>query len=253
MQSVYLIGIVFKKNYILLAYIIVLLLYLQSNMKNLQIHIEISPNLYLKNPDSSELGRKIVTSSIEMISELGFETFTFKKLGERIDSPESSIYRYFENKHTLLIYLVSWYWSWIEYQLVFATTNIDSPIEKLKKIVKILVEPTSADLPTTYMDEILLSDIIITESVKAYHTKEVDHENEKGFFQTYKKVVQRVSDIVLEVNSEFKFPHMLISTVIEGAHQQKYFAKHLPRLTDVEQGKDTISEFYTNMVLKVIQ
>ena len=241
-----------KVKTILLAYVIVILLYLQLNMKNLQIHIEISPNLYLKNPDSSELGRKIVTGSIEMISELGFEIFTFKKLGERIASPESSIYRYFENKHTLLIYLVSWYWSWIEYQLVFATINMNSPIEKLKKIIKILVQSTSVELPTTYMDEILLSNIIVTESVKAYHTKDVDYENEKGFFKTYKEVVQRVSDIVLEVNAEFKFPHMLISTVIEGAHQQKYFAEHLPMLTDVEQGKDTISEFYTNMVLKVI-
>ena len=123
-------------------------------MKNLSIHIEISPKLYLKNPDSSDLGRKIVSSSIKMISELGFETFTFKKLGERIESPESSIYRYFENKHTLLIYLVSWYWSWIEYQIVFATNNIDSRIEKLKKarleaglkqaeVTKKLAEPQS--------------------------------------------------------------------------------------------------------------
>ncbi len=232
---------------------IVILLYLQLNMKNLKIHIEISPKLYMKNPDSSELGRKIVASSIEMINELGFETFTFKKLGERIESPESSIYRYFENKHTLLIYLVSWYWSWIEYQLVFATINIDSPLEKLKKTIKILVQPTSVDLPTTYMDEILLSNIIVTESVKAYHTKEVDHENEKGFFKTYKQVVQRVSNMVLEVNRKFEFPHMLISTVIEGAHQQKFFAEHLPGLTDAKHGKDTISEFYTDMVLKVVR
>jgi len=221
-------------------------------MKNLQIHIEISSKLYLKNPDSSELGRKIVSRSIEMINELGFETFTFKKLGERIESPESSIYRYFENKHTLLIYLVSWYWSWIEYQLVFATINIDSPIEKLRKSINILVQPTNADLPTTYIDEILLSNIIVTESVKAYHTKDVDDENEKGFFKTYKQVVQRVSNMVLEVNREFECPHMLISTVIEGAHQQKFFAKHLPGLTDTEKGTDTIAQFYTDMVLKVV-
>jgi len=224
-----------------------------TEMKNLQIHIDVSPELYLKNPDSSELGRKIVSGSIEMIHKLGFENFTFKKLGESIDSPESSIYRYFENKHTFLIYLVSWYWSWIEYQLVFATINIDSPIDKLKKTIKILVQPAKADLSTTYIDEILLSKIIITESFKAYHTKEVDDENEKGFFKTYKQVVKRVSNIVLEVNNKFEFPHMLISTVIEGAHQQKYFAEHLPALTNVKQGKDSISEFYVNMVLKVIQ
>jgi len=236
---------------------IVILLYLHLNfltpMRNLQIHIKVSPGLFLKNPDSSELGRKIVSKSIELINELGFELFTFKKLGERIESPESSIYRYFENKHTLLIYLMSWYWSWIEYQLVFATTNIESALEKLKKAINILTQPTNVDKSTSYINEVLLSKIIITESIKAYHTKDVDVENKKGYFKTYKKVVERVSNLVLEVNNSFDYPHMLISTVIEGAHQQKYFAEHLPALTDVKKGKDTISEFYTKMVVEVIK
>jgi len=222
-------------------------------MKNIQIHIEISPELYLKNPDTSELGRKIICNSIEMINELGFETFTFKKLGLKIESPESSIYRYFENKHTLLIYLVSWYWKWIEYLLVFTTANISSPVERLTRSLSILTNPISLNHPKSYIDEELLSRIIITESVKAYHTKSVDDENERGFFQTYKKVVQRISNLVLEVNPKYEFPHMLISTVIEGAHQQKYFAEHLPSLTDVNKEKDSISEFYTNMVFQVIK
>ena len=189
-------------------------------MKNLQIQIEVNPNLYLKNPESSDLGRNIVSNSIEMINELGFEAFTFKKLGKKIESHESSIYRYFENKHTLLIYLVSWYWSWVEYRLVFATANISSSIEKLNNAIEILTQPMLVDQSISHIDEVLLSKIIITESVKAYHTKDVDDENKKGYFKTYKQVVQRVSDIVLEVDKEFKYPHMLISTVIEGAHQQ---------------------------------
>ena len=222
-------------------------------MKNLQIHIEVASNLYLKNPDSSGLGRNIISHSIEMINELGFEAFTFKKLGEKIKSPESSIYRYFENKHTLLIYLVSWYWSWVEYQLVFATINVDVAIEKLKKAIKILTQPVCVDQSISYINEVLLSKIIYTESVKAYHTKNVDDENEKGFFKTYKQVVERVSSIVLEVNKDFKFPHMLISTVIEGVHQQKYFTEHIPALTDISQGEDAISAFYSKMVLEVIK
>ena len=221
-------------------------------MENIQIHIEISPKLYLKNPDTSDLGRKIIGHSIEMINELGFESFTFKKLGVQIESPESSIYRYFENKHTLLIYLVSWYWSWIEYILVFATMNIDSPSEKLERSIKVLTEPILENYPNTYINEEILSQIIIKESVKAYHTKNVDDENKKGYFKTYKKVVQRVSELVLEINPQYRFPHMLISTVIEGAHQQKYFADHLPALTDVTKNKDSVSEFYSNMVNKVI-
>jgi hypothetical protein len=221
-------------------------------MKNLQIHIEIDDNLFLKNPDSSELGRRIISNSIEMIHKLGFELFTFKKLGIKIASPESSIYRYFENKHNLLIYLVSWYWSWIEYQLVFSTMNVESPMERLEKAIEILVDPSKLNNPNNYIDVDLLSEIIITESVKAYHTKHVDADNKKGFFKTYKQVVQRVSDLVIQCNPNYEFPHMLISTVIEGAHHQRYFAQHLPRLTDVKKGKDCISEFYTNMVLRLL-
>jgi len=222
-------------------------------MKNLQIHIEVCPELYLKNPDSSELGQKIVSNSIGMINELGFESFTFKKLGLKIASPESSIYRYFENKHTLLIYLTSWYWSWIEYQLVFASANIDSPVEQLKRSINILTQPIEVDNSFSHINEVLLHDIIITESAKTYHTKAVDNENEKGYFKAYKQVVQRISDIVLEINPTFEFPHMLISTVIEGAHQQRYFAEHLPSLTDLKKGKDSISEFYTQIVFKMIK
>ena len=222
-------------------------------MEDLQIHIEVNSELYLKKPDSSELGRRIISGSIELINELGFEEFTFKKLGNKIGSPESSIYRYFESKHTLLIYLTSWFWSWIEYRLVFATINVNSPIDKLKRVIKILTQPVIVDKSFLYIHEVLLHKIIITESVKVFHTKDVDDENEKGYFKSYKQVVQRVSDMVIEINPNFKFPHMLVSTVIEGANHQRYFAQHLPSLTNVEKGKENIVEFYTDLIFKVIK
>jgi AcrR family transcriptional regulator len=222
-------------------------------MKNLHIQFDISPELYSKNPDSSELGRKIISKSIALINEIGFEAFTFKKLGLLINSPESSVYRYFENKHILLIYLTSWYWTFTEYQLVFATTNIKSPEERLRKSIDILTKPASADNPTSYVNEVLLSEIIFSESLKAYHTKNVDEENKKGFFKAYKSVVQRVSDIILEIKPGFEFPHMLISTIIEGAHQQKYFAEHLPTLTDTTKEQNAISKFYTQLVFNFLK
>ena len=88
--------------------------------------------------------------------------------------------------------------------------------------------------------------------MKAYHTKNVDEENRKGCFKAYKKVVQRVSDIVLEIVPDFQYPHMLISTVIEGAHQQKYFAEHLPALTDTRKEEDSIFEFYRQLTFNVL-
>lgn len=221
-------------------------------MKNLQIHIKVDEIFYSKNPDRSDLGRKIVSTSISMISELGLENFTFKKLGVRIGSPESSIYRYFENKHALLVYLVAWYWNWVDYRIAFSIANINSSEEKLKNAIDILVQPVTIDQSISHINEVLLKEIIITESVKAYHTKNVDKENKNGNFKDYKKVVQRVSELVLEVKPNFDYPHMLISTIIEGMHQQRYFAEHLPSLTDIKSNEDAISSFYHQLIKKVL-
>lgn len=222
-------------------------------MKNLNILIEVNEELYSKKPDSSELGQRILSKSIELISEIGFEAFTFKKLGEAIGSPESSIYRYFKNKHILLVYLTSWYWSWIDYKIVFATTNIQSAEVRLFNAVEILTKPVLEDTKIPYINEILLSEIIISESIKSYHTKSVDEENKKGYFKTYKLVVQRVSNILLEIKPDFQYSHMLVSTIIEGVHNQKYFAKHLPSLTNVNKEKNTIEKFYSEMVMNFIK
>lgn len=221
-------------------------------MEALNINIVIAPHFFTKDPSSTELGKKIVSKSIEMINELGFETFTFRKLGVEIGSNESSIYRYFESKHALLVYLINWYWSWVEYKMVFATTNVTSAEEKLKKAIILLTEEVKEDNKVTFINEVLLHKIIISESSKAYHNSDIDAENEKGFYKTYKRVVQRVSDIILENNPTYQFPHMLVSTVIEGAHHQRYFSKHLPALTDVEEGKNNIVNFYSELTLKLV-
>lgn len=140
----------------------------------------------------------------------------------------------------------------MEYKLVFAINNLDSPELKLRVAIELLTKRVTEDESFSYIDEVLLNRIIIVESSKAYHTKDVDKENEKGFYKTYKRVVQRVSDIVTEINPDFKYPHMLISTAIEGAHHQRYFSKHLPSLTDVFEGQHAIVQFYTDLVFKSI-
>ena len=51
-------------------------------------------------------------------------------------STEASIYRYFENKHFLLIYLVSLYWEWVNYLIDIHVMNIRDPKQKLKIIIE---------------------------------------------------------------------------------------------------------------------
>ena len=217
-----------------------------------KVQIQVNEKIYLKNPESSDLGKRIITGSIEMINEIGFECFTFRKLGQRIKSTEASIYRYFESKHKLLLYLTAWYWGWMEYRLVFSLANIDSPVERLSRAITLLTEKVEEDSSFTHINEKKLFRIVIAESSKAYLTKDVDQENKEGVFIGYKQLVSRVSSIIKEITPGYKYPNMLVSTIIEGAHNQRFFAEHLPRLTDIIEGEDSISCFYKNLVLNAI-
>jgi AcrR family transcriptional regulator len=223
-------------------------------MQNILSNIIISVNkkLYVKNPETSELGKKIIEQSIILIEEIGFENFTFKKLGEKINSNESSIYRYFESKHKLMLYLSSWYWSWIEYKLVFGTSNIENNLEKLKKGISIVTEKIEDDSATEHINEGLLNKIIIAEFAKTLHTKEVDQENKEGFFLIYKRVINRIVLMVKDVNPEYPFAKSLISTVVEGSLHQHFLNQHLKTITDCNE---TISptDFYTHLVENVIK
>jgi AcrR family transcriptional regulator len=211
------------------------------------ILIKQSSNLYLRNPEESELGKKIISESINLIVKLGFEEFTFKKLAANIKSTEASIYRYFENKHKLLTYLISWYWAWLEYQIDYKTNNITDPIKKIKIIIKIIAEASSKDDPNSpHIDESLLHKIVVAESAKAYLTKNVDHENKAGLFANYQSLCTCISSIINEINPKFPYPLAMASNLIETAHEQIFFSQHLPGLSDVPTSKNDyshISEF----------
>ncbi len=221
-------------------------------MQNLAISIRISDDLFIKDPESTDLGKRIISNSIELLDELGFEAFTFKKLGAAIGSPESSVYRYFESKHKLLIYLMCWYWSWIEYKIVFGTINKSSDVDRLKIAIEILTKPIKVDNAFIHVNEVLLNKIVISEATKVFHTKDVDKENDQGYFAVYKRIVQRVSELILAINPSYKYPNMLVTTVIEGAHQQGYFVDHLPSITDKKRGKNRVYNFYSDLVSKMI-
>lgn len=216
------------------------------------INIKVNDKIFLKNPESSSLGKKILSGSIELIDKVGLDEFTFKKLAKTINSTEASIYRYFESKHKLLLYLTSWYWSWMEYKLAFRVANIDCPKERLKRAINLVTKKVEQDGNIPHINEIKLNHILISESSKAYLTKSVDDENKHGVFSSYKQFVQRVSDIILEINPSYKYPHMLISTVIEGSHHQRYFSEHIPKLTDIVSGEDSITNFYNQLVFQAI-
>jgi AcrR family transcriptional regulator len=217
----------------------------------LSLKIHVNDKIYVKDPETSSLGRKIIEESILLMDEIGFENFTFKKLGERIGSNESSIYRYFESKHKLLMYLSSWYWSWIEYRLVFKTNNIENPNEKLNKAITVVTQKIEDDSQTEHINESILNKIIITEFTKSMMTKEVDNENKEGFFLIYKRVVNRLVAMIEVVNPQYAYSKSLASTIVEGALHQHFLKTHLKTITNCD---DNISptDFYINLVSKTL-
>lgn len=217
------------------------------------VRITVPEHIYLKDPDSSELGKKIISHGIELIDEVGYESFNFKKLSKEINTTEASIYRYFESKHKLLLYLTAWYWGWMEYRLVIGLANIQNPLERIEKSIEIICEYKIERIDASLFNYEKLHNIIISESTKTYLTKEVDHVNKEGVYKGYKQLVDRIGKIILEINPEFKYPRMLVSTVIEGAHLQRYYSLHLPGLTDSKKGEDSVFKFYTLMVFNTIQ
>ncbi len=192
--------------------------------------------------------------SIEMIHQHGFEAFTFKKLAETIGTTEAGVYRYFENKHRLLIYIVAWYWTWLEYQVTYRTNNISDPVVKLKMIIQLLATTVEDDLSTSYVDESLLHQIIITEGSKTYLTRRVTEDNKDRLFKPYKDLCAHIAAVILEYNPYYAYPKSLASTIIEMAHLQNFFMNNLPSLTDFGQEKETsrIISFLENLVFKSI-
>jgi len=215
------------------------------------IKIQVNPAIFLKDPESTTLGRKILEESIVLIDELGFDHFTFKKLGDRIQSNESSIYRYFENKHKLLIYLSSWYWSWIEYKLVYSTSNIGNATEQLMKAIAVVTEKIEDDTNTRYINESILNRIIITEFTKTFLTKQIDDEIKEGFFMVYNRVINRIIAMLNVLVPDYAYAKSFVSDMVEGSLHQHFLSSHLKAITDCNEDVSP-TDYYIDLTKRLI-
>lgn len=223
-------------------------------MENLfkKIRVEVNKNIYLKDPFSSDLGKVIVVKGLEMIVELGLEQFTFKKLAGNIDCTESAIYRYFENKHKLLLFLMVWYWGYLEQNLVVTTANLADPKKRLKIAIELLVRGPMYKV-NDYIDPDSLRNLLTAEATKGLMTKEIDQEYQNGVFHYYHKIGNRIAEIITEINPDYEFPKALVSTVMVSSLMQSYYSEHLPGMTEINKGDKKCIEFFLNMVFKTIE
>jgi len=217
-------------------------------MNKISVNLNVNEKLFLRDPQATELGKKIIKQSIQLIHEIGLERLTFKKLAAKIPSTEASIYRYFENKHLLFIYLLNWYWEWVSFRIDLHTMNISDPKEQLHTILRVIVDAANRNTQTDFVDEDILHEIVVREGTKAYHSISVDDENKDGFFLAYKLLCKKIGTVITLINPTYPYPRALATMLIETANNHLYFAKHLPRLTDIRGEGQQLSENVREML-----
>lgn len=200
-------------------------------------------------------GRNILSHGLALINKLGFEVFTFKKLAEHLHTSEAAIYRYFENKHRLLVYLLTWYWSYLEYKVMFELNNIGYAKTKLCIIIRLLAkEPIKSQNPEG-ISESEAYRLAIWEGSKTYLTRHIAKDNKDRLFKPYKDLCARFSRIISEFDPQYPFPHSLASSVMELAHTQRFFQQHLPSLTDFEKNEnsDQLIQFLEHLMFSALK
>ncbi len=184
------------------------------------LQVQVSEALYLRDPEKTELGQHIVSDGIELLDELGFDKFTFKKLAAKIDSTEASIYRYFRSKHQFLQYVVSWYWAKLEYDISYEINNLKDPKEKLDRAISIIARSDADDPATTHVNEKTLHKIVVAEAARVYMTKKPEDVKDEELFSGYNLLRERLQSIIKELKPDFKFTRKLAMILIMTIHQQ---------------------------------
>lgn len=217
-----------------------------------QLELHIPSCLYLKNPKDSALGNKIVMRSAQLIHSMGIEEFTFKKLSIAIGCTEATVYRYFENKHQLLLYIMNIFWGWHEYQIVFATQNLDSASVKLKRTIALLAKPEFNFLKDKkYSQDVLQT--AINEGIKIHLTRHLRDEIKTGGMESYYRLVKRISQFILELDASYPFPDALSAAIIDNALLQLFYKKYCPGISDASISHENIENFLTQLLPKKLK
>jgi len=201
-------------------------------MKKIDIEVSINDRIALKDPLQTELGKKIIKHAIDLLHEIGFEALTFKKLAKEAKTTEASVYRYFENKYKLLVYLTTWYWDFMHFMLMIDIRHIREPKAKLKQAVTTLVNALNSPMTPEYIDQSKLHIVVVENASKVYHNKKVDKLNQEGYYVNYKKIIKTLSEMILETDKDFAYPIAFATNIVEQSLNNEYYLEHLPSLTD---------------------
>jgi len=217
------------------------------------IAISVSSDTYLRNPMETELGRNIISHGIDIMSETGFQCFNFKQLASSMKSTEASVYRYFENKHMLLVYLTSWYWEYLDYLIMLNTRNIDDAKKRLHIAIKTIVDGSHDDNQVDNINMKHLHKIIVEQSSKVTHSKKVLNCNKPNLFANFENLNDNLSKMILSCDPEFKYPSALATNLLKMAIDHTYYAEHLCTVTEITNCMVTKKNQIEDMLLYFVK
>ncbi|MBT8231279.1 MAG: TetR/AcrR family transcriptional regulator [Saprospiraceae bacterium] len=197
------------------------------------ISITVCPDTYHRNPLDTELGRNIIRHSIDLLSEKGFQCFNFKMLASSMKSTEASVYRYFENKQMLLVYLTSWYWEYLDYLIMIHTTNIEDPKKRLRIAIKTIVDGASHESQLDYINLKKLHKIIVEQSSKVIKSKKIENCKKQNLFSNFENLNDNLAKMIISCDSNFKYPSTLATNMLKMAIDHTYYAEHLCSVTEI--------------------
>lgn len=213
-----------------------------------------SAQLYVRDPRSTEVGQALLREGATLFLELGLEGFTARKLAERADTTEATVYKYFKNKHRLLQYYFQLYWMWLEQQIKVFTAVLETPEQRLIKAVEIICDIPEVAADPGVVSKGTLRELVKSEGAKAYYHVQVDKDNALRLFSPYKQLVSFVADRIAEVRPGEPFPRSLATTLVEMAHSLDFYSHHLPSLTDFPQGAPAgaLKDYIVNLLIQTL-
>ncbi len=199
--------------------------------------IEPDPGLALREL-STPMGARILEEGLALMNELGLESFTFKKLAERMGSTEVTIYHYFANKQRLLQYYFQMYWLWLATYCQEEGRNQKDPMDRLRGDIRAICGLWPATARASRFDPSDLRDLVISEGSKSFLHKNVDADNELKLFKPYKDLCAHLAAEVKACAPRSKHARSFATTLVEMSHSLEFAMHHLPALTELKRKKD---------------
>ncbi len=172
------------------------------------------------------------------MNELGLEAFTFRKLAERVECTEATIYKYFPNKQRLLQYYFQLYWMWLDTHCQQEGRSLADPWERVQGDIRSLCGLWAEDALAAQLDPVPLRALVIVEGSKSFLHRNVDEDNKLKLFQPYKDLCAHIAAELKACDSRCKHPRSFATTLIEMAHSLEFAMEHLPALTELNAGRD---------------